>query len=69
MTKPTPAQLRVLADKAVRHDLKDLAAGERDQACRLMVRAWLVALLHEAGPQAAAEAAYRLGDEIVGGVR
>lgn len=69
MTKPTPAQLRVLADKAVRQDLKDTPAAEREQACRVMIRAWTVALLHESGPEAAAEAAYRLGDEMVGGVR
>jgi hypothetical protein len=69
MTKPTPAQLRVMADKAVRHDLQGTPSSERAQACRVMIRAWTVALFHEEGAEAAAETSYRLGDEMVGGVR
>jgi len=69
MTKPTPTQLRALADKAVRHDLQDLDPAERIDACRIMARAWLVALLHEAGPEFAAMSAYAFGDEMVGGVK
>lgn len=62
----SPAQLRAKAERWAQQQLAQIHVSERPQACRLIARAYLLQLMHLESPQAAAEAAYALGDEIVG---